>query len=113
METFITWLNIELNKRNWRLSDLARAANLDTGSVSRILSGTRRPGPEVCLAIARALQLPPETIFRQAGLLPPKPEEAMAEDQLLHLYRHLDARGQREALSILKALKDAQDEHNK
>lgn len=30
----------------------------------------RGAGPDVCQAIARALGLPPEEVFRQAGLLP-------------------------------------------
>lgn len=103
METFATWLELELNKRDWRLSDLARRAQLDTGSVSRILNSTRKPGPEVCLAIARALNYPPETVFRLAGLLPPDPGTEPEEKEVLLLFRQLGAEQRKLALQAMRA----------
>lgn len=103
MESFITWLEAELIKRDWRLADLARKANLDTGSISRILSGTRKPGPEVCVAIARALNYPPEVLFRLAGLLPPDPGVDPEEKEVLHLFRQLQAEQRKLALEALRA----------
>jgi transcriptional regulator with XRE-family HTH domain len=103
METFAAWLESELQNRGWRLSDLSRKANLDTGSVSRILSGTRNPGPEICLAIAQALNYPPEIVFRHAGLLPPEPETSSVEKEAGHLFRQLGELEQRRILQIMRA----------
>ena len=102
MESFITWLEAELIKRDWRLADLARKANLDTGSISRILSGIRKPGPEVCVAIARALNYPPEVLFRLAGLLPPDPGVDPEEKEVVHLFRQLGAEQRKLVLEAMR-----------
>ncbi len=69
--TFSAWIHAEIDKRGWKASDLARAANVSRGTISDILNERRRPGLEVCVAIARALKYPPEDVLRIAGLLPP------------------------------------------
>lgn len=38
--------------------------------ISHLINGTRLPGPDALIAIAEALKLPPEFVFRKAGLLP-------------------------------------------
>ena len=70
MTTLVDYLEDELHRRNWRPADLARAAGVPDATISHILNGSRRAGPDVCNAIARALGEPPERIFRLAGLLP-------------------------------------------
>lgn len=67
---FSIWLEEQLELRGWRPSDLATAAGLSNATISRVLNGDRRAGPEVATAIAKALSLPPEFVFRQVGLLP-------------------------------------------
>ena len=81
MEKFIPWLLEELKNRSWCPADLAHQAGLSTGSLSNILTGNRRAGPDSCRAIAQALDTPPEKVFRLAGLLPPLPA---AEDEQLY-----------------------------
>src|SRR5688500_4002745 len=81
MDNFTPWLLKELENRSWRPVDLARRAGLSIGSLSNILNGNRRAGPDMCKAIAQALGTPPEKLFRLAGLLPPLPA---AEDELLY-----------------------------
>jgi DNA-binding XRE family transcriptional regulator len=68
--TFVTWLETELNKRNWKRSDLARATGLSDTAITLVINGKRNPGTEMCLATAKAFQLPPESVYRHAGLLP-------------------------------------------
>ncbi len=106
METFGEWLEEQLRKRSWKAADLARAARVRDSTLSRILNGTRRPSPEVCRAIAQALDVSPILVFRQAKWLPAKAEPGLTEDELLHHYRQLDDMGQREALAIVKVLKE-------
>lgn len=91
MEAFIEWLEEELKKRDWQPADLARRAGLHTGSVSRILTGTRRPGADICRGIAEALKVPPEIVFRKAGLLPAKTEIDSQSEELVHLFQQLGA----------------------
>ena len=67
---FEDWLEQQLAARNWRPIDLARAAGVAGPTITRILNGDRKLGPETAVAIARALGLSPEYVFRRAGLLP-------------------------------------------
>lgn len=75
MVDFIEWLEGELKQRRWTRADLARATKLSQASFSKIFSRERKPGPELCNAVAVALGVAPEIVFRQAGLLPALPED--------------------------------------
>jgi transcriptional regulator with XRE-family HTH domain len=104
---FAQWLKKEIQIRGWRQADLARAARIDSSVFSRILNLEREPSPETCRAIARALNLPPETVFRRAGLLPAKPNEPVDEPsvrEMVHLYSQLNNRDQEEVLTVVRAL---------
>ena len=90
MEAFISWLESELNKRDWTPSDLARKAGLRAASVTRVLDGTRNAGPDVSLAIARALNLPDVMVFRRAGLLSSKSEIEPEVEEAMHLFQQLE-----------------------
>lgn len=67
---FTTWLISEMNDRGWNNSELARRAGLVPSTISMVISEHKRPGPNFCNGAARALRLPPERVFRLAGLLP-------------------------------------------
>lgn len=90
---FSEWLNRELDKRDWQPYTLGQKANLGNSTVSRILAGSRNPGFDVCLAIAKALDERPEKILRLAGLLPPSFGELSdldeKEGRLIRLFRSL------------------------
>lgn len=51
-------------------AELAKAANLDQGLISRIKRGITEATPNTMKAIARALRIPVENIYRMTGLLP-------------------------------------------
>jgi transcriptional regulator with XRE-family HTH domain len=104
MESFPRWIEQELDKRGWRQSDLARRAGLSEATLSRILNGSRKAGPETCVGIAAALEVPPEHVFRIAGLLPPLPSPVEEEQEALGLFRSLDRQMRALALGILRAL---------
>lgn len=72
--TFASWLWDELNKRGWDQAQLVRRTGVSQSVISRIMSNSRKPGPESLRRIARALQVPEETAFRAAGLLGNRPE---------------------------------------
>jgi transcriptional regulator with XRE-family HTH domain len=87
MENFRIWLEDQLRQRGWKQADLIRLTGLDPSTVSNILNGKRRVGPEACKSIARALGLPPEQVYRVAGLLPPKPGPDEIVDRAEHIIR--------------------------
>lgn len=97
---FATWLEEELRNRGWKPADLAHEARIGASTVSNILNGFRNAGPDVCLAIAKALRIPPEKVFRQAGLLPPlpAPEDSIVLQKLLDIFQRLSPEKQREVL---------------
>lgn len=60
--------------RGLNITEMARRASIDTAHISRILAGTRQPGPDALNAIAKALGLAAEVVFQRAGLLPTSTE---------------------------------------
>jgi transcriptional regulator with XRE-family HTH domain len=103
METFTEWIEKSLTERNWRPADLARAAGIPDATLSRILSGQRNPGPDVCLAVAQAFKEPPEKVFRLAGLLPPlSTSDNSTIQELIDLVRNMTPEDQREVLKYAK-----------
>jgi transcriptional regulator with XRE-family HTH domain len=89
MGNFPQWLQLELDKRGWRQADLARAANLDSAVISNLINSKRGPGEETCQSIAKAFGIPPETVYRAAGLLPPISERDERIETILHLAEQL------------------------
>lgn len=82
----------------------------DQGVVSRILNGERSPKNETLKAIARSLKLSNETVFRAAGLLPPKPEEDQWVDEQSHKLSLLTPDKRSIAEKLLNALLE-EDKH--
>jgi len=75
MDNFGEWLLDVLKKKELSQSDLSRLSGLSRGTISNIVSGTRGRGPESVAAIARALKIPEDDVFRAAGLLNTKSNE--------------------------------------
>ncbi len=103
MDKFAIWIVEELNKKDWTSATLSKRSGINSGSLSHILNGTRKAGADSCLAIARALNLPPEQVFRKAGLLPSKSETTEQAEEALHLFQQLSSEKQRLALKTLRA----------
>ena len=88
---FIDWLTSELVARGWSMRELARRGRpISTSAISNTLNGYNNPGKRVCRAIARAFNLPVETVFRYANILPPEVQEDEGESRLTTIYRKLD-----------------------
>ncbi len=106
INSFADWLNDVMAERDIRPADLARLANINKGILSRILSNERRPAPETLESIARALKLPPEVVFRRAGLLPPAPPDTEYKEELLYLFNELSPEEQEEIIELLRFKKE-------
>ena len=105
MENLTDFLEAELARRSWRPADLARAAGVPDATISHILNGSRRAGPDVCNALARALDKPPERIFRLAGLLPPVPPAVEEEQEAVRILRGLSPDLREAAMRMLRGLR--------
>lgn len=73
--TFVDWLLNEMNSQGLSQAALAKKADVSRTAISNLINGSRGMGIELCTAIAHALKIPPETVFRAAGLLPPVSED--------------------------------------
>jgi len=108
METLASWIEKKIKTRGWKPADLARRAGIPSSTLSRVLNETRNAGPDVCRRLARALNVPPEQILRQAGHLPPASPEIEQEEEAVHLLRGLTEQARSYAISILRALAGVQ-----
>lgn len=73
---FADWLQMELKQREMSQAELARKSGLATASISMLVTGRNQPKATTCLALARALNLPAETVLKAADLLPELPAPA-------------------------------------
>lgn len=95
---FKDWLQKELDKREWRATDLARIGNIDNGLISRILSGAREPSVKTLEKIADAFRVPLARIYQEAGLLPPDPQDAWVKETT-HKLQHIKSEDLRELVT--------------
>lgn len=104
-ESFPRWLQTQLDARNLLAADLAKKAGIGKSTVHSILHGKRNVGPEVCTAIAKALNLSADDVFRQAGLLPPEVAAPFERDEsvqeIMGYLREMSATERAEAAEYL------------
>lgn len=108
-EDFTNWLTYELKLRGWDQAELARRSGVTTAQISRIITGERKTGPEVSRKIARALHLPPEEVFRQAGLLPRQSLQSPGLEELVHLYTEMGEDDRERLLAVARVFRILQD----
>lgn len=107
--TFTDWLKEEMDKRQWKPSDLAEKAGVSDAALSRILNkGDRQPGSDLCKKIAKAFGESPEKVFRLAGLLPEEEKGlgglSVWEEDFLGWLRQLPESRQEAILEIVKGM---------
>lgn len=66
---FSDWLQGEIDRRGWSWNKLAEMAGLSSGTIYNIRDGTRGVGKDSLEAIAQALRLPTDIVYRAAGFL--------------------------------------------
>ncbi|MCI0441730.1 helix-turn-helix transcriptional regulator [bacterium] len=102
MADFSQWLIEQLERRNWKPAELARRADIDTGLLSRLLNRERMPGPTTCNAIAEALQLPPQSVFHAAGLIPSPPDYDETIEEIKYLSEKVPIEKRRQILDYIR-----------
>jgi len=99
---FSEWLLLALEEREWSQADLARAAGVSKAAISDIISGRRNVGKDAATSMANALKLPPEQVFRAAGLLPPAIHIDEELEQILHEIEKLPKSDREEILAFIR-----------
>jgi transcriptional regulator with XRE-family HTH domain len=104
---FPDWLQSELDKRQWSQADLAYSAGISRAVINKLLNKKTYPQPDTLQAIARALKIPVESIYRVAWLLPEESETEAFTAEIVHKLKLIKSPKRREtALRLLEALID-------
>ena len=110
---FGSWLLDEIEERKWSQADLAEKAGVTNATISRLVNGTRNPGPDLAKKLADALNYPPEFVFRIADLLPPKSESNPTLEEANRLLSELPEEYQKQALQLVRFLHSTHVPHQK
>ena len=105
MSDLADWLREEMARRDVTAKALAGKMGVNPGTISRVLRGERQAGPDFCTALAWALNVPPDEVFRRAGLMPPPTHPAVAADdptlvRLLEMATRLSAAERRRLTAV-------------
>jgi transcriptional regulator with XRE-family HTH domain len=106
MENIADFIKAEIERKGWSQARLAKAAKLDSAVISNIINEKRGIGWESARAIADALNIPAETMFRKAGLLPPAPAKTEQHEKLLYMFEHLNAKDRQTILDMMEFFLD-------
>jgi transcriptional regulator with XRE-family HTH domain len=101
-DELVTWLTEELEKRSWSFRELGRKAGISHATISNIVSGQSKPGLDFCVSIAKAFNVPAETVLRRAGLLQARPDATPGLRELNFLYEQLDPPAQENILKMMR-----------
>jgi transcriptional regulator with XRE-family HTH domain len=104
--SFAVWLDNELKERGVSQSELARRANVTRSAVNGVLTGARGPGPELAKGISKAFDIPPEHVYREAGLLPPGASIDEFTEQIIHETQGMNKRDKEEVLAYIRMRKN-------
>jgi transcriptional regulator with XRE-family HTH domain len=82
--SFSDWLQRELKQRDWTQADLSRLSGVHRQVISSYVNQKRdKPDETILRMLAGAFKLPPETVYRAAGLLPPVSERSELVERIL------------------------------
>ncbi len=108
MTTFSDWLTSRMAEKRMTPAELSRLIKKDQSVISRILNSERSPANETLELIAHALKLPPETVFRAAGILPPASDDPWADEMAFKL-AELDPAKRAMAERLIQALAEQEE----
>lgn len=100
------YLTSELKNKHWDQVDLAHAVDISEATISRIISGQRKPSFKLCNAISKALDLPPELVLEKAGLIPKKKKQTDMVTTITHKVSMLSEKDQKVILKIIETIID-------
>lgn len=107
---FAEWLRIEMKNRGISQAELSRLSGISPAQISKYLSLQSSPSEEGYVAIAKAMKIPLETVFRAADLLPPLKEADPLTKEAEFILSHLSQKRRQQAIEYIKYLAQLQDQ---
>lgn len=105
MESELTkWVKDQLQKRHWSIRELARQSGLSHSLISQALNDRITISNNFCLSIARAFGVPPEHVFRLAGILPDLPD-TQTVNEITELAKNMPEDKQKQLLDFARFLR--------
>lgn len=92
------------------MRELGRRSGVSQAQISNVISGMAKPSADFCIKVAIAFKLPPVTLMRYAGILPPQSAADEDEEVLLHYFNQLSARDQIRLIAIARTLTNEQND---
>jgi transcriptional regulator with XRE-family HTH domain len=86
---FIDLIESAMAKKNMNRAKLAKRAHISQSTLSEIWHGKKKPGLDVCTAIAPHLGLDEVEVLRAAHLIRPKPPKDESAEKVLDQYLQL------------------------
>lgn len=83
---FVEWLDEQENRLGLSDYEIAKRGKFSHSVLSRARAGIP-PKWDVCVSVAEVVKVPPEQVFRMAGLLPLNPDEDEWDERIQHLLR--------------------------
>jgi transcriptional regulator with XRE-family HTH domain len=103
MVPFGQWLLNRLEEKGWSMSELGRRCDTTHATISRLISGERKPSPELTIRLAYALDVTPEEVFRRVWL-PSSMATGMDTKELLEYVESLTREERAELLRYARYL---------
>jgi DNA-binding XRE family transcriptional regulator len=86
---------------------------LSRTAISDVITGKANPGYTLCASIGNALEMPAESVFRVAGLLPENPDIDEERELILHEVAKLTKDDQEEVLAFIQMKRNLREKRNK
>ena len=102
----------ELERRNLLQLDLAEKVGVTESTISRAVTGKRIPSAELCVLIAKALDLPPELLLRRAKILPENEDYRRFTSEFDYKFSKLVKRDQNLIIRMMDYLLNEVEEDN-
>ncbi len=107
------WINKRLEETGWSIRELARRASISHSYMARIVNGEVIPGTDICVAIAKAFNVPTETVLRLIGVLSEVDQNEAETEALLAQWKLLSREDRRTAYLMLKSLNEAREQRER
>lgn len=92
-----------MKDRNLGLRAAASLLDVSHPTLGKVLNG-EEASFEFCVKASGFLKIPPDQVFRLAGLLPPVPAKTEQSEQLLYLFNQLDPDKKQELINFANYL---------
>jgi transcriptional regulator with XRE-family HTH domain len=99
---FPGWLQKQMDARKWGQADLANAAGINRQVIWGYLNRSKKPSEEILVKLAHALEIPPQEIFRAAGILPAESNHDAFFEALKFITGDLDTNTKNDILEYAK-----------